>query len=159
MDANELDEWRDRFWKYVDKRGQDECWPWLGSKSGTKGYGTMWCNGRSRRATQLSIELATCEPFPAGMMACHHCDNPVCVNPAHLFIGTARDNTRDALAKGRLNITAFRGHHNHRGKTHCKKGHPLSGENLAERKGVRICLTCDRARNLAYWHRTKGTRK
>jgi hypothetical protein len=93
----------DRFWAKVDKRGPDECWPWLGAKS-QKGYGVLGVtvDGRKAaiRAHRFSF-LIHFGPAPTGMLVCHSCDNPQCTNPLHLFAGTAFDNMRDMVAKGR----------------------------------------------------------
>jgi hypothetical protein len=130
-----------RFWAKVDRRGPDECWPWLGSK--ICGYGIISQNNRCRRASQISWEIHNGAPFPSGKMACHSCDNPECVNPDHIWPGTMRDNMQDALKKGRLDSTArFVINHN-REKTHCHKGHPLSGANMKIMKsGSRYCREC-----------------
>lgn len=87
-----------RFWKYVRK--SDGCWLWTGSKFRT-GYGQFWCNGTNARAHRVSYILANGE-IPAGLMILHSCDNPACVNPAHLSAGTAQENMKDASVKGRL---------------------------------------------------------
>lgn len=111
------------------------CWIWLGSrKSRVKGrdYGQLG----SRPATKVVWEMVRGEPFPEGMFACHHCDNPPCVNPDHIFPGTARDNARDAYNKGRLvmpNTTT----------PHCRKGHPWTPENTyVYPNGSRKCRIC-----------------
>ncbi len=136
----------DRYWAKVDKRGPDECWPWTGATDGRR-YGIISQNGRNRKATHVAVEFATGEPFPAKKMACHTCDNPPCVNPAHLFVGTMQDNMRDAFAKGRINLAAFLGNNHNRAKTHCVRGHPLSGDNLIrKKKGHRGCRACQKAR-------------
>lgn len=89
-----------RFWARVDKRGPDECWPWLGHLN-QHGYGM--CAGRgliADNAHRWAWRLARGE-IPAGLWVLHRCDNRVCVNPDHLWLGTAKDNTQDMLAKGR----------------------------------------------------------
>lgn len=87
-----------RFWSRVDIRGPDECWPWLAGKS--KGYGVIEIDGRSHKAHRISWSIEN-GAIPAGRLICHECDNPPCVNPAHLFDGTHKDNSDDKIAKGR----------------------------------------------------------
>lgn len=90
------------FWDNVDKRGADECWEWQAARKGP-GYGTFrkTKGGPPFNAHRVAYELAN-GPIPPGLHVCHRCDNPPCVNPAHLFVGTARDNVRDRVAKGRF---------------------------------------------------------
>jgi hypothetical protein len=97
-----------RFWPKVEVRGADECWPWLRAHNGI-GYGVMTFGGQQLLATHASLKLAGRER-PDGAFACHHCDNPGCVNPAHLFWGTPSDNTQDAYKKGRITTPTERGH-------------------------------------------------
>ncbi len=88
------------FWDRVDKRGAEECWEWLGARS-SAGYGQIRIDGSLRYAHRHALALVGRAAGP-GEVVCHHCDNPPCCNPAHLFVGTARDNAKDAAAKGRV---------------------------------------------------------
>ena len=90
-----------RFWEKVDVRGQDDCWEWLGCKSGG-GYGNFSINRKSYVASRVMYTLYF-DKIPDGMFVSHKCDNPSCVNPNHLFIGTANDNNQDRSRKGRNN--------------------------------------------------------
>lgn len=87
-----------KFWERVDMSG--DCWEWQRATTG-EGYGNLWIDGKNVRAHRYSYSLAH-GPIPEGMCICHHCDNPVCVRPSHLFMGTNGDNIRDAFAKGKF---------------------------------------------------------
>ncbi|AZU56728.1 HNH endonuclease [Ralstonia solanacearum] len=91
----------ERFWENVDKRGPDECWPWIGSID-TRGYESIGADGGKplMRAHRVAYELCVA-PIPDGMVACHRCDNRACVNPGHIFIATQRENILDMVRKGR----------------------------------------------------------
>lgn len=91
----------ERFWLKVEKRDTDECWSWCGGKS-ERGYGQL-SDGRHRsiRSHRISYEIHK-GAIPDRMLVLHSCDNPSCVNPAHLSLGTQLDNMADKCAKGRL---------------------------------------------------------
>lgn len=119
----------------------DKCWEWKAAKSSSnpsKAYGVFSVDGKLVKAHRLAFELFKNQRIQAGMLACHHCDNPRCVNPLHIFIGTSRDNVVDAENKGRL--------YHHKGvlMTHCRRGHPLTDSNIYvyHKSGDRVCRTC-----------------
>ena len=95
----------ERFWSFVNKNGRNGCWEWKDAKD-NGGYGVFRLAngnliGHERRAHRFSAELRF-GPIPKRMLVCHHCDNPSCVRPDHLFVGTSKDNAWDAARKGRL---------------------------------------------------------
>jgi hypothetical protein len=87
----------ERFWSRVGK--SDECWIYKGFLD-KDGYGGFWAHGRNLKAHRIAWNL-TNGPIPDGLRVCHRCDNPSCVRPDHLFLGTDADNVRDRQAKGR----------------------------------------------------------
>ena len=135
-----------RFWSKVAE-APTGCWEWQAYRD-PRGYGRFQIHTKcSTLAHRTAYEMATGAEVPASLMVCHKCDNPSCVRPDHLFIGTGFDNQRDRVAKGR-----------HLLKRRCKRGHPLTGENLvwASRTGLpprRRCLTCDRRSYVNYRRR------
>lgn len=124
------------FWARTDKSTNNECWLWNGTRH-QRGYGMMWHNNRNTRATHISLYLHNGE-WPTYVM--HLCDNPPCVNPAHLKQATHEENMKDKVIKGR--------HHNqYKYRTHCSKGHEYIEGSYWFRKGTtyRICRECHNA--------------
>jgi len=97
-----------RFWAFVEKKEIDECWPWGGNLQ-PNGYGRFSIGKKqegSDGAHRVSWRLANKQDIPKGMHIMHKCDNPSCVNPNHLTIGTAKENTQDMIRKGRKKTVA-----------------------------------------------------
>lgn len=90
----------ERFWEKVDKRSDDECWEWKNCKTHF-GYGKIKVGKQYKPAHRVMWELYY-GSVPDGMLVLHKCDNPPCVNPKHLFLGTYLDNVRDMIAKDRV---------------------------------------------------------
>lgn len=146
----------ERFWEKVNKSG--ECWTWTACTHHQWGYGHFRAGGKLVTAHRYSWELHN-GPIPPGMRVCHRCDNPPCVRPAHLFLGTDADNAHDMIAKGRH----YRGEHNSL-KTHCPHGHEYTPDNTrvyVNKNGwrMRFCIECDRAFSRTAYHKHKAKRR
>ena len=97
-----LDSFSEQFWSRVQKT--EFCWLWMGSRD-VNGYGLVrkWVDGKSKQLlTHRVAYLLTYNEIPDGLSVCHACDNPPCVNPDHLFLGTFRTNILDRWRKERL---------------------------------------------------------
>jgi hypothetical protein len=114
----------------MDDRG---CWEWFDGRP----YPLISIKRKMVQAVRFSLKLAGIE-VPDGVFACHTCDNPPCVNPAHIFFGTQSDNLKDCAAKGRLPEQC-------RPQKACKRGHEFT-----VRPSGKACVLCDRARGAAY---------
>lgn len=92
----------ERFWSKVGERDpMTGCMNWEGAVT-SSGYGNFWLEGQQYKSAHVvAWELQTGQEVPKGMDVCHHCDNRICVNFVHLFLGTRKDNLEDMMSKGR----------------------------------------------------------
>jgi hypothetical protein len=90
----------ERFWAKVEKQ-ESGCWVWQGATR--SGYGAIKIDGKVKGTHRVSFEMAN-GPIPEGLLVCYSCDNPPCVNPDHLWLGTYEDNARDGWKKGRIKV-------------------------------------------------------
>lgn len=96
-----MDSFKERFDAKWSPEPNSGCWLWTASVDG-HGYGKIFKDGRLQKAHRVAYELYKSK-IPDGLLALHHCDNRLCINPDHIFIGTQRDNMIDKCAKGRGN--------------------------------------------------------
>lgn len=102
------------FWLRVADADERGCMEWTGARD-QDGYGRLQIAGRQERAHRIAFALSNAVA-PAGLMVCHTCDNPACCNPAHLWLGTNRDNQVDSVVKGRHPRVGHAGQDNGRAK-------------------------------------------
>lgn len=126
------------------------CWEWSAEAgANTYGYFTIYRKGRVRLlAHRVSYFLAT-GVDPVGLVVRHRCDNPPCVNPAHLLVGTQADNVQDAISRRRANLDGLALGRLERAS--CRRGHPFTDDNVyVAPSGQRVCKACRRIHTRAY---------
>ncbi len=139
----------ERFWAKVRKPDQwteEACWEWTGSQI-TNGYGNFRLHGSNKMAHRVAYVLCVGK-IPEGLVIDHLCRNHGCVNPNHLEPATNRENFLRGVARERWLAK-------HLARTHCKRGHPFSGDNLSFKpqprnsRLVRVCVACAHMRSLS----------
>jgi hypothetical protein len=143
------------FWDRVKISAKNECWLWTGSRRGNKPleYGVAWFHGKAVGAHRVAWIL-TNGPIPTvegagnlGVFVLHKCDVPLCCNPEHLYLGSHKQNMRDAAVRER----------SVRFKKYCRHGHPRSPENLyVSKQGLRTCRICHRLKEAQRRSRIRG---
>jgi len=130
-----------------DKRGPDECWPFIGSRPKQGWHGQFTTGNRSEPAHRSAWRLFVGE-IPVGVSVLHKCDNPICINPAHLFLGSQSDNMKDMWAKGRARPGVVRGEPHGMSKLSAEavrfiRESDAPGTELAAKYGVTPTTICD----------------
>lgn len=138
------------FWSHVDRQGPEMCWEWNGlidqpTKKHSFGYGIFKIGQQQYRAHRVSYTIANGE-IASGLVIDHLCRNTKCVNPAHLEAVSNVENVMRGLSEPALN----------KQKTHCKRGHPLSGDNILSTRGKRECRKCRRVNSDHYTNMRRG---
>lgn len=130
----------DRFMSHVDTSGgPDACHPWTASKN-EFGYGFFRVNRRTHIAPRWLLGHLRGSLLELPEIACHHCDNPACCNPTHLYVGTQKTNAEDCVRRGRKRVVVA---DQNREKTHCKRDHPFDETNTyITSDGRRQCRRC-----------------
>lgn len=151
----------ERFWRKVVKL-EEGCWEWQAARD-QDGYGSVWYKGAQWRAPRVAWLLANPgRQIPHGQVVRHKCDNPPCVNPSHLELGTPRDNDDDRVRRGRSAFGDRNGSRlyperlargpanvNYRPEE-CRNGHPADRRYVQESTGERICRDCKAAQARRY---------
>lgn len=143
----------ERFWNFVDRKGPAKCWNWVGYIL-QSGYGQFAIKYKKARAHRVAFLLGTGKQ-PGRKLVCHRCDNPLCCNPKHLFLGTSADNSADMAMKGRA-VRQLGVKHGHAKLTESQvrfiRKSKLPAPDLASRFGVSFSLICMIRRGTIWRH-------
>lgn len=142
FDSHELDQIAELLHqnKYINS---NNCWVWIGGRDSAAGYGGLYYKNVKYRVSRLSAMLYLgLDISDSTVFVCHKCNNPLCFNPDHLYLGDAESNRSDSAR-------------NEISKTHCNYGHELTPENIYLQRGWRSCLKCRRDKALAYYNKNK----
>lgn len=146
-----------QFWGYVNKT--ETCWIWTGTigRPTVRGadHGAAYITNRRISAHRFSYELHN-GPIPDGLFVLHHCDVPRCVNPAHLYVGTQRQNMHDAIRRKRFVLPPFV---RLADKTHCAQGHPTAEWLGTSISGKTYCRRCRQIHNAKRYKVSKFARQ
>lgn len=136
----EDDDFLDKFWSNVNVIESTGCWEWAGKRMPYGGYGRISIGGMRGYAHRVAWMLSGRTLTP-GRWILHHCDNPPCIRPDHMYMGTPKDNAQDREKRGR-------GRKRERSGAECIRGHVFDADNPGRNKrGVAMCKVCDRERH------------
>lgn len=145
----------DRFHNSYTPEPNTGCWLW-DKKIHESGYAKFYINGKMKTASRWILSAKIGRELSSNEFACHKCDTPSCVNPDHLFVGTAKENMQDALRKNRMKPRKPNGNF-------CSNGHEYLEGNfrLIERNGkiVRSCKLCIAANGRSWYLHNKAKRR
>ena len=138
-----------RFMSKIEFETMSGCWLWACSTD-KKGYGKFYLNGSQNNFAHRVSFVIHKGPLSNGKLVCHHCDNPSCVNPDHLFSGSYKDNHDDMRKKKRSRSHLI---------TMCPRGHDYVGHNVyLTKNGHRVCRICKNKKSAEHYAKRKSNR-
>lgn len=125
--------WTARFWPKVERRNDNECWPWKAALN-EGGYGRLLVDGKMERSHRLAYTLLV-GPIPEGLVIDHLCRNRACCNPSHMEPVSNAENVARGTVRQRLSAK-------YAAITHCKRGHAYAENSFRNKRGARVCKLC-----------------